>query len=97
MHVSTIGIQMGAQVFNSSMAQPELPQTWPSITSQSRNTLLDAVAGWHAWQYVVTFLIGVIIYDQGKYKPKLYEILQIADTNSSYVYQTEGFYRRTAV
>ncbi|PQE27852.1 Cytochrome P450 protein [Rutstroemia sp. NJR-2017a BBW] len=58
---------MSAQVFNSSVAQPELSQTWPSTTPQSRNTLLDTVADWHAWQYVVTFLLGVIIYDQVMY------------------------------
>jgi C-22 sterol desaturase len=57
---------MDALVFNSSVAQPELSQTWPSTTPQSRNTLLDIVAGWHAWQYVVTFLLSVIVYDQGE-------------------------------
>ncbi|KAM3081902.1 hypothetical protein ACMFMG_004368 [Clarireedia jacksonii] len=59
---------MDVQVLNSSMAQPELQQQiWPSITSQSHNTLLDTFAGWHAWQYVITFLLGVIIYDQVMY------------------------------
>lgn len=34
--------------------------------SWSKPTMTDAVTGWAAWQYVVTILLGVIVYDQGK-------------------------------
>ncbi|CAD0097848.1 unnamed protein product [Aureobasidium mustum] len=43
-------------IVNGSDFQPALSQS-----------LLPAVlAGWSMWQYILTFLLGVIVYDQGK-------------------------------
>lgn len=60
---------METQIFNSSGVQLEQSKTWvPPSTSQS---LLDRVIpelfmGWSNWQYILTFMLGVIVYDQGK-------------------------------
>ncbi|KAI1980570.1 hypothetical protein LOZ53_000546 [Ophidiomyces ophidiicola] len=55
-----------AEVFNASSSQPELPQTWP-FTLQLQGTLSHALAGWSAWQYIVTFLLALVVYDQVLY------------------------------
>jgi hypothetical protein len=47
-------------------AQPERPQTWPFSTSDLQCTLPGFLAGWSTWQYVLTVLLGVVVYDQGK-------------------------------
>lgn len=36
-------------------------QSW----SNQPLTAVTSVSGWAAWQYVVTILLGVIVYDQG--------------------------------
>lgn len=36
-------------------------QSW----SKQPLTAVTSVSGWAAWQYVVTILLGVIVYDQG--------------------------------
>jgi C-22 sterol desaturase len=56
---------MAAKMFNAS-AQPELLQTWPTNNPELQGALLDFLAGWSTWHYVVAFLLGVVIYDQGK-------------------------------
>ena len=56
---------MSAIMVNMSSAQPELPQTWPSSTSQVQAALPAFLAGCSTWQYAVTFLLSVVIYDQG--------------------------------
>ena len=56
---------MAAEMVNTSRAQPELPQTWTFSTSQLQGSLPGFLAGWSTWQYVVTFLLGVVVYDQG--------------------------------
>jgi len=70
---------MAAQILNTSNALPELPQTWPSDTSQSQGTLLGFFAGWSTWQYVVTFLLSVVVYDQGNQEYRVHGILHPAD------------------
>lgn len=55
---------MAADIVNTS-TQPELAQTWPNNTSQSHGVLLDFLANWSTWQYVVTFLLSIVVYDQG--------------------------------
>jgi len=44
-------------VNNTSNAQSELPQVLGGLPT--------IFVGWPIWQYVVTFLIGVVVYDQG--------------------------------
>jgi hypothetical protein len=57
---------MAAEIVNTSSAQSELPQTWPFSTSQLQGSLPGFFSGWSTWPYVVTFLLGVVVYDQGK-------------------------------
>jgi len=56
---------MAAEIANISVAQYELREKWPSSPSQSPGALLESFAGWSTWQYIVTFLLAVILYDQG--------------------------------
>ncbi|KAE9569559.1 Cytochrome P450 61 [Colletotrichum fructicola] len=58
---------MAAEVLRSSASQPELNQTWHSSTSQFQTSLPDFLAGWSTWQYVVTILLGAVVYDQVMY------------------------------
>lgn len=46
-------------------AQNELPQTGSFGSSQLKDAVPQALWGWSTWQYAVTFLLGVIVYDQG--------------------------------
>ncbi|KAF7563647.1 hypothetical protein G7046_g438 [Stylonectria norvegica] len=63
-----------ADVFvNASSAQVELPQTlataiaWPPSTSQLQAVLPEFFFGWSTWQYVVTIILGMVVYDQFMY------------------------------
>jgi len=60
MNSSTITPSMSAGLNNISISQPNLSQLW-----RSQTTLPAIIAKWSTWQYVVTFVLGVIIYDQG--------------------------------
>jgi sterol 22-desaturase len=69
---------MAAERFNTSMAQPELPRAWPFSTSQLHRALPSFLAGWSAWQYVATFLLGVVVYDQGNPESRVHgKLLQL--------------------
>ncbi|GAB1203081.1 hypothetical protein APSETT445_001707 [Aspergillus pseudonomiae] len=59
--------KMATEIFNTSSTQPELSQSWAHKTSQFQGALPDFLAEWSAWQYVVTFLIGLVLYDQVLY------------------------------
>lgn len=54
-----------AEIANISTAQYELFQTAVSNSSQSNITLSGALSGWSTWQYTITFLLAVVLYDQG--------------------------------
>jgi len=56
---------MAAEIANASSNQPELLQIWPFNTSQLRSALPGFLAGWFTWKYIVTFLLSVVVYDQG--------------------------------
>jgi hypothetical protein len=56
---------MAAEIANISIAQYELRQTWASDPSQSQGTIFESLRGWSTWQYIVTFLFAVVLYDQG--------------------------------
>ncbi|KAH0430802.1 cytochrome P450 [Colletotrichum camelliae] len=58
---------MSAEVIRSSASQPELNQTWHPNTSQLQTSLPEFLAGWSTWQYVVTILLGAVVYDQVMY------------------------------
>ena len=88
---------MAAEIFNASSIQHELPQISPSSTSQLQSAVKGFLAGWSTWQYVVTFLLGVVVYDQGDQKPRFHKIFRPADSPPSHVYQAKGFDRRTAI
>jgi C-22 sterol desaturase len=56
---------MAVEFVSNSSAQHELPQTWPTGPSNFEGILPSALIGWSTWQYIVTFLLGVVVYDQG--------------------------------
>lgn len=56
---------MAAEIVNASSPELTLPKIWPFNTSQLHGALPRFVAGWSTWQYVVSFLVGVVVYDQG--------------------------------
>ncbi|GKT54636.1 cytochrome P450 [Colletotrichum tofieldiae] len=58
---------MASAIIDTPVAQPELQQTWSNSTSQFPGSLPGFFAGWSTWQYVVTFLLGVVVYDQAMY------------------------------
>lgn len=59
-----------AEFLNMSSAQLELPQTWPVSTSQWQDLLPGILAGWSTWQYIVMFLLSIVVYDQGNKKSR---------------------------
>ncbi|KAK2043666.1 cytochrome P450 [Colletotrichum somersetense] len=58
---------MTSAIINTPVAQAELQQTWSNSTSPFSGSLPSLFAGWSTWQYVVTFLLGVVVYDQAMY------------------------------
>lgn len=57
---------MDAELVNTTYSsQNELPQAGSSAMVQLKNAVPEFMAGWSTWQYVVTFLLGVVVYDQG--------------------------------
>ncbi|GMG32154.1 unnamed protein product [Aspergillus oryzae] len=54
--------KMATEIFNTTSAQPESPQSWAYKTSQLQGALPDFLAEWSAWQYVVTFLVGLVLF-----------------------------------
>lgn len=59
---------MASQVVVASGVQSEVPQTWSSSTTQWQDALSRPgfVAKCSAWHYLVTLVLGVVVYDQGK-------------------------------
>jgi C-22 sterol desaturase len=76
---------MSVRVANASNAQAELAQTWPQSTFHLQSASPGFFAGWSAWQYVLTFLLGVLVYDQGKLVSNSKELYE-PDTVSSDVH-----------
>ncbi|KAJ5175575.1 Cytochrome P450 61 [Penicillium canariense] len=60
---------MRADSSNTSGLQSALQQPWSSSTSQFQlqRAIPEFLAGRSTWQYILTFLIGVIVYDQVMY------------------------------
>ncbi|KAL3451139.1 cytochrome P450 61 [Aspergillus insuetus] len=58
---------MAATTFNSSSVELHLSQSWASGSLSLRDTVLDYLTRRPTWQYVVSFVLGVIIYDQVMY------------------------------
>jgi hypothetical protein len=56
--------KMAADISNCSIPQLE-SRTLLLHSSQQARSWLDSLAGWSTWQYVVTFLLAVVVYDQG--------------------------------
>lgn len=57
---------MAFEIANISIAQNELPQIWPSSHPQFQSHLLASLMRFSFWQYAVTFLFAILVYDQGK-------------------------------
>lgn len=58
--------KMTVEMVNTSIAHHEPLQIWPSDPVQLRESVLGPLLGWHTWQYAVTFLLAIVVYDQGK-------------------------------
>ncbi|KAJ5664332.1 Cytochrome P450 61 [Penicillium longicatenatum] len=58
---------MAVEFVSNSSAQHEPPQTWPTGPSIFEGVLPKTLVGWSTWQYIVTFLLGVVVYDQVMY------------------------------
>lgn len=63
---------MASEIANISSAWPESSRTQHHGTSQLQNTLPDMFSGWSTWQYIMTILVGLIVYDQGNYELQCY-------------------------
>ncbi|CCF36180.1 cytochrome P450 [Colletotrichum higginsianum] len=59
-------VDMNADAVNAS-AHPELLQPGSAAASLNLGQVSNLLSGWSTWQYVVTFLIGVVVYDQVMY------------------------------
>lgn len=57
---------MAFEIANISIAQNELPQIWPSNHPQFGSYLVAYFMSLSFWQYAVTFIIAILVYDQGK-------------------------------
>ena len=55
---------MAAEIVNTSI-QPKPMPAWPNNSSQSQGALLGFFAKWSTLQYVITFLLSIVVYDQG--------------------------------
>ncbi|CAG8382831.1 unnamed protein product [Penicillium salamii] len=58
---------MDAVISNFSEPHVELLQAWPSNPSQPSTSLFGTLSQWSTWQYVVSFLVSVVLYDQIMY------------------------------
>lgn len=64
---STImGTNMAFEMANISTVQNELRQIWPANHAQSQSYLLASLMSLSFWQYAVTIIIAILVYDQGK-------------------------------
>lgn len=64
---------MASPIVIVSSEQSALPQVMSSNTTQWQDALpwSNLTAGWSTWQYTVTFLLGIVVYDQGKLNGEL--------------------------
>ncbi|KAK1145885.1 hypothetical protein N8T08_003831 [Aspergillus melleus] len=59
---------MDTELVNATFSsQNELPQAGSFSTSPLKDAVPEFLLGWSTWQYVVTFLLGVVVYDQVMY------------------------------
>lgn len=59
-------VNMGTDAVNVSAALPELPQALSSNGPGAHGTIVALLSGYSIWQYVVTLVLGVLVYDQGE-------------------------------
>ena len=88
---------MAAEIVNTSSARPELPETLPHSNSELRGALPSFLSSWSAWQYIMAFLLGVVVYDQGNQECRARGILHPANAVSSHVHQAKGSDRWTYI
>ncbi|KAK1691034.1 hypothetical protein BDP55DRAFT_316401 [Colletotrichum godetiae] len=58
---------MASATIDTHILQPEVRQKWSNETVLPSGTLPAFFSGWSTWQYIVTFLLGVVVYDQVMY------------------------------
>lgn len=59
---------MASQLANATGAQPVHSQTWHADSFHLQDVIPEFFKGWPTWQYVVAFLLGVVVYDQREYR-----------------------------
>lgn len=67
--VSIAAYNMAATLSQVNDSLLEHPKTWPSDVQapEMHSTLLSPLMGWSSWQYIVTILLGIVLYDQGEH------------------------------
>lgn len=76
---------MATEIYNTSNSQPEI---WDSMNARLKCTMFDLFVGWSTWQYVVAFVLAVVIYDQSIQSQ--WKVFSQADTVFSNIYQAKG-------
>jgi len=87
---------MATELVNTSSLWAEQPSTWLPGPSQLQ-ALLVLLTGWQAWQYVVAFLLCLVVYDQGKYNVRLSVSNEANLPVVSHVHQTKRIHRRSSI
>jgi hypothetical protein len=57
---------MTINVANASNTHLPPPSGWLFEPSEMKTTLVGLFGGWETWKYLVTILLGIVVYDQGK-------------------------------
>lgn len=63
---------MALNFINASVAWPDLSQpSFLSTTSKLQEAIAfpEFLSSWPIWKYVVTFILGLVVYDQGRTGP----------------------------
>lgn len=87
---------MAVEIVNTSV-RPDLPQTLPYSNSEFQGALPSFLSSWSAWQYIVIFLLGVVVYDQGNQECRVRGMLHPANAVSSHVHQAKRSDRWTYI
>lgn len=80
---------METKIFNSSSMEMELSQTWiSSSTFQSPlyRVIFERFVCWSNWQYIITLLLGIIFYDQGKHGLMTVDLVSSAECKYPVMY-----------
>lgn len=68
---------MASQIIMASSVQSGQPQTLLSNTTSWQDALAwpTVTASWSTWQYIVTFLLALVIFDQGELYTEIQNVM----------------------